>query len=1112
MHTNPATTTSTAYISEDYVNKTTEDINSLFSAYRGCGSYKILIEGEPGIGKTILSSEIAAQWANKTLLDDKALLFLLFMRQPETKDISNVKSLVEHFFCDDILLVDELTEWLVDSNGRHLTIVLDGYDEASRYSAFYDFVNQLILHKTLPECGLVITSRPAESSHLRSHVNCRAEILGFTKQSRQKFIDKYIEKQEREKQIYQINKLDVIEYNIRNKIEIIQKVLKYNPTINTLCFIPLNTTMLLLCLTESEEEIDLPTTATTLYERFIIITMKRFLRSKPGFTGVVLGFEDLPNAFHQTFEQLTKFAYSSSIHMDDKKSMQLVFDLADIENTCENFVLHGNGLGLLKPASFLNMGIKNKYASYNFLHKSIQEYMAAHYIASLPPSTLSNLLHTKFWDSSYLNMWIMYVGITKGEQKKFKHFLSGSRFNFLIPKISNKILNNKIKCLYLLRCAAEVQESKFLESVQGIFKEKAIDLSNTTLSETDVKTLAVLLLDLPGGPWTLNLSRCNISNEHCKVLFEIFSSQTVTANIKTVNISFNKISSENLYRLCHELFKSWKTKEVILPIDALHNSMTIKRIEHFIYTLDDLIQTNRLSSGILMILYEANKGTIIVVYSNLNYVKCFQLYVNDLNEDVAKRLTKLVAEKLNSRRIGRVYFSYSVYDHHDIETLSYIVENFQKIRLCGLNMHSKGAYLLGYTSKIDFEIENNPSVCLVDFLGAVLQNCAQTNPSHCYLSLLSEKVREKTKVSLKNISTVKILDLANSSLNDCVVDDIEFILSRNKLEEVYLGGNNLKEAGMIKIANILISNNTLKVFDFSNNTIQGIMASKIAAALANKVKLEKLFLNESELQAEDIIIITTKLRCVSLKVFDVSRNFIKSTAASGIAKVLSLNTQLEELYLGGNILQAEGIGKISLNLVNTKTLRVFDISNNNISSEAATKIGHAVNNQVQLEKLILSRNNLQDGLVVIIKECHQTLKTLDISNNKASVAAINKVAIFLCFYSKLENLYLGGNNIVDSKTLQTLQYCLHLTRFDILGPSINNEAKENTQSDVSRHAAYIQTLLLAHDISGADVYADVYDVYDDNESRLNESRLPLPTADLSLAHDVAKISSKYVSC
>ena len=190
VHTKPVTAVNTAE-EQEICNKTTEDINGLFSTYRGFGSYKILIEGEPGIGKTILSSEIAAQWANKSILDDKALLFLLFMRQPKTKNISNVKSLVEHFFHDDTPLVNEITEWLINSNGKHLTIILDGYDEASRYGAFFDFVNQLIAHETLPECGLVITSCPAESSHLHDRVNCRAEVLGFTEQTRQQFINLY---------------------------------------------------------------------------------------------------------------------------------------------------------------------------------------------------------------------------------------------------------------------------------------------------------------------------------------------------------------------------------------------------------------------------------------------------------------------------------------------------------------------------------------------------------------------------------------------------------------------------------------------------------------------------------------------------------------------------------------------------------------------------------------------------------------------------------------------------------------------------------------------------------------------------------------------------------
>ena len=1109
MHTKSATATNTTYVLDGI--KTTEDINSLFSAYRHFGSYKILIEGEPGIGKTILSSEIAAKWAENTLLDDKALLFLLFMRQPETKNITNIKSLVEHFFHGDTPLVNELTEWLVSTNGKHIIIVLDGYDEASTYSGLYDFISEIIAHEKLPECGLVITSRPAESSHLHDCVNCRAEVLGFTEQSRPQFINLYIEKQE-QKQIHYANKQDMIEHNIKRKIEAIQKVLKRNPIINKLCYIPLNATMLLLCLSESEEEFDLPTTATTLYERFIIITMKRFLHTIPGFTDTLRSIKDLPivipTEYYQTFQQLSKFAYSKSVDIDDKKSMQLVFELADIKKDCGNFVSHGNGLGLLKPASFLNMEFLYNYTSYNFLHKSIQEYMAAYHIASLPPKMLSDLLNTKFWDSSYFNIWIMYVGITRGEQREFKHFLSGGHFKFLAPnpsKISDKILKDKIKCLHLLRCAAEVKESKFLESVQSAFEGNLIDISNKTLSVTDIKTLAVLLLDLPDGPWTLNLSSCNINNTHCKELFETFASQTVTANIKTVNISFNNISSENLYKLCYEIFKSWKTEEVILPIDALLDSATIEKTEYFKNTLEHTIQTYWLSSGKLMVLYQANLGRMIVVYSDLNFVKCFQLQNCELNEDTAKRLKRVVTDELKSYKIGRVYFSYSIYEHHDVETLAYILENFQRIKICGLNMHSKGGYLLDTTSEIDFQIENNSSTFLVDYLAAVLRSSAQVNTSSSYLSMLSEKVKEETKRNLRKISTVKVLDLADNNISDSIADDIESILSCNKLKEVYLGGNNLQEAGMIKIAETLRSNTTLKVFDISNNSVSDKAANSIAVTLSNKIKLEKLYLNGNELQAEGIIAITTTLQSYSLKVFDVSRNVIKCTAAIKIANILNHN-QIEELYLGRNILQTEGIREILSGLVYTKTLKVFDISNNGISSEAADDIARVVSKQVQLEKLSLGGNDLQDGLVVIIKECRQTLRILDISNNNASIITTDQVAVFLCFQTKLEKLYLGGNNLVNANTLQTLQYFLALATFDISCTNISDETKQDTQNVLSRHVTHIQALLLAHnmEISIADKYdMEIYKYY--------MCRLPLPTAELSLKQAITKISGKYAA-
>ena len=74
----------------------------------------------------------------------------------------------------------------------------------------------------------------------------------------------------------------------------------------------------------------------------------------------------------------------------------------------------------------------------------------------------------------------MYVGITGGEKTEFKYFLFGNRFKLFSPnpsRISKKILNDKIKCLHLLRCVGEAKESNFLASVRNLFDENVIDLS-----------------------------------------------------------------------------------------------------------------------------------------------------------------------------------------------------------------------------------------------------------------------------------------------------------------------------------------------------------------------------------------------------------------------------------------------------------------------------------------------------------------------------------------------------------------------------------------------------------------------------------------------------------
>ena len=67
--------------------------------------------------------------------------------------------------------------------------------------------------------------------------------------------------------------------------------------------------------------------------------------------------------------------------------------------------------------------------SFNFLHLGIQEYFAAKYVTTLPEVEVYTLLKESFivTDSKSVclsNMWILYCGITSGQCKTLRHYLT----------------------------------------------------------------------------------------------------------------------------------------------------------------------------------------------------------------------------------------------------------------------------------------------------------------------------------------------------------------------------------------------------------------------------------------------------------------------------------------------------------------------------------------------------------------------------------------------------------------------------------------------------------------------------------------------------------------
>ena len=488
--------------------KTTKDLQEVFSQLEQPSDSQhqrsILVEGSPGVGKSILLKHIAYLWANGELLTNTHFLFLLHLRDPSVRQLDSLQSLVHHFYHYD-KQAEQVTSCVAQDGGKSVTILLDGYDELPPNLRQNSFIVDLLQHKVLPACSIVVSSRPHASTHLRDNISCQVEILGFSEQDQQHFIEHSLKGQP-------------------HKISELKQYLKHHSTISNLCFIPFNMTILLF-LYKDKEETPLPTNSTGLYNLFICLTICRHL-AKSGITldEEIIHLNSLSQPYSKIINQLSKFAFKALANN------QLVFTLAEIKEECPDIDKAINGFGLLQAVEYA--GRTSKSLSFNFIHLSIQEFLAAHHVTTLPPSKELSFLQKNFWNNPvYFNMFDIYVALTNGQQPSFKRFLQQPSLmekfkKFLTGRedsvgISQQLLDDKIKCLRMYCCFQEAGDMVMCKSIEEATEldEQQIELSCTRLSPSDLECLTTFLTCSSHKEWNkLNLSFCRIQDHGLQIL------------------------------------------------------------------------------------------------------------------------------------------------------------------------------------------------------------------------------------------------------------------------------------------------------------------------------------------------------------------------------------------------------------------------------------------------------------------------------------------------------------------------------------------------------------------------------------------------------------------
>ena len=662
--------------------KTTKDLQEVFSQLEQPSESQhqrsILVEGSPGIGKSILLKHIAYLWANGELLTNTHFLFLLHLRDPSVRQLDSLQSLVHHFYHYD-KQAEQVTSCVAQDGGKSVTILLDGYDELPPNLRQNSFIVDLLQHKVLPACSIVVSSRPHASTHLRDNISCQVEILGFSEQDQQHFIEHSLKGQP-------------------HKISELKQYLKHHSAISNLCFIPFNMTILLF-LYKDKEETPLPTNSTGLYNLFICLTICRHLAK----SGITLDEEitHLNSLHSKIINQLSKFAFKALANN------QLVFTLAEIKEECPDIDKTINGFGLLQAVEYA--GRTSKSLSFNFIHLSIQEFLAAHHVTTLPPSKELSFLQKNFWNNPvYFNMFDIYVALTNGQRPSFKQFLQQPSLmekfkKFLTGRedsvgISQQLLSDKIKCLRMYYCFQEAGDMVMCKSIEEATKldEQQIDLRFTWLSPSDLECLTTFLTCSSRKEWNkLYLWDCHIQDHglqilqrglrnskvvitdlevQCNDLTAVSSSAisdlTISCRVKILDISYNYTVGEDdrLYRILTDhssmveklymnytnfsssgaikLFTSLSEAKKLRILDIAHNNITDEACDAIIMAMKkntSLVELNMHYNPI------SGECAQLIVQA-LQYNNTLQLLsLNYYHYDVKGKIRSLV-EEINKKR------------------------------------------------------------------------------------------------------------------------------------------------------------------------------------------------------------------------------------------------------------------------------------------------------------------------------------------------------------------------------------------------------------------------------------------------------------------------------
>ena len=377
------------------------------------GSKLVLLEGPPGSGKSTVSRQLCKDWAVCELGTEFDLVVLVPLRKLRKKKVE-LEDLLRAAYKT---LPSGVVEYIEEVDGKGVLFILDGYDEIKSQTEGVPTVIEDLLHNSyLQHSSVIVTSRgiAAKSLYDNQHLVSRFVIQGLKKDQIPVFVRYY----------FRGSKANVTE------VQSLLGRLDTDPRLTAACS---NTLALsIVCYLYSQQEL-IPNTMTELYGRFLTITLREFVTRSPEpvqFLEIIQAYNrekvlrDLPSILHpgSPFSNLSAVA---ELALEGILQDKFVFESSDkmVPKFPEGF----DGYGLLDSTVITDdFGLDTKLYRLDFMHLTLQEFMAALCVASWTPEN-----QTTFWkehfalqydgrvlsEDRFVTMFTFYCGLSGLEHK-----------------------------------------------------------------------------------------------------------------------------------------------------------------------------------------------------------------------------------------------------------------------------------------------------------------------------------------------------------------------------------------------------------------------------------------------------------------------------------------------------------------------------------------------------------------------------------------------------------------------------------------------------------------------------------------------------------------------